>query len=80
MFERRISDEDVQSVLETGEAIENYLDNSPYPSRLILGFCGSRPIHILVADNNKDQETIVITVYEPDPAQWDPTFRRRKRS
>lgn len=79
MFERRISDEDVRHVLKTGEVIQSYADDSPYPSRLILGFCGTRPIHALVADNNEDHETIVITVYEPDPAHWDPTYRRRKK-
>jgi len=31
MFERRISDEDIRYILQTGEVIENYLDDSPYP-------------------------------------------------
>lgn len=78
MFQHQISEADVRHVLETGEVIEDYPDDRPYPSRLVLGFRGGRPIHVGVADNVEDQETIVITVYEPDPAQWDPTFRRRR--
>ena len=78
MFRRRISEADVQQVLETGEAIEDYPEDRPYPSSLILGFTDGRPIHIVVADNHQTQETIVITVYEPDPERWDATFRRRR--
>ena len=78
MFRRHISEPDVRHVLETGEAIEEYPDDQPYPSRLVLGFCGTRPIHVVAADNAQDQETIVVTVYEPDPTRWDQTFKRRK--
>lgn len=75
MSERGISEPDVQHVLRTGDVIEDYPNDLPYPSRLVLGFCGSRPIHVVAADNAADQESIVITVYEPNPARWDSTFR-----
>ena len=78
MFRHGISEADVKQVLETGEAIEDYPEDRPYPSRLILGFTAGRPIQIVVADNHQAQETIVITVYEPDPKRWDATFRRRR--
>jgi len=78
MFQRRISEEDIRHVLTTGEVIEEYPDETPYPSRLVLGWYGSRPIHVVIADHIEAQETIVITVYEPDPDQWEPGFRRRK--
>lgn len=78
MFQRRISEEDIRHVLTTGEVIEEYPDETPYPSRLVLGWYGSRPIHVVTADHIEVQETIVITVYEPDPDQWEPGFRRRK--
>jgi hypothetical protein len=51
----------------------------PYPSRLLLGFVGGRALHVVVADSADDGETIVVTVYEPDPALWRPGFRRRRR-
>ncbi len=80
MFERGISREDVRDVLASGEIIEDYPDDNPYPSRLLLGYRGSRPLHVVAADNPSEPETIVITVYEPDPARWDATFRQRKSS
>ena len=78
MFERRLTPEDVQQVLKTGEVIEDYPNDVPYPSRLVLGWRGSRPIHVVAADNDKDRETIVITSYEPDPDRWGLDFKRRK--
>ena len=61
MFQRRISMEDIRRVLETGEVIEEYPDDTPYPSRLILGWNGTKPLHVVIADNNEDKETIIIT-------------------
>lgn len=78
MFRRRITADDVRQVLATGEAIEDYPDDTPYPSRLVVGWCGSRPIHVVAAENAESDETIVITVYEPDPARWEAGFRRGK--
>jgi hypothetical protein len=49
----------------------------PYPSRLVLGWIGKRPLHIVIAENMESQETIVITVYEPDSDKWMPGFMRR---
>ena len=80
MFERRISVEDVNAALATGNTIEDYPDDTPYPSRLLLGYAGARPLHVVAADNATEGEQIIITVYEPDPAQWEPTFTLRKKS
>ncbi|MDO8689959.1 MAG: DUF4258 domain-containing protein [Dehalococcoidia bacterium] len=78
MFQRGISREDVRHVLSTGETIEEYPDDAPYPSRLLLGWRGSRPLHVVVADNVEVGEAIVVTVYEPDSGQWNAGFRRKK--
>lgn len=78
MFERGITAEDVRDVLETGDTIERYPDDTPYPSRLVLGWRGVRPLHVVVADDQEGNELIVISVYEPDPATWEPGFKRRK--
>jgi hypothetical protein len=80
MFERGITIADVREVLDNGEVIENYASDFPYPSRLVLGWRGTRPIHIVAADNQRAGETIIITVYEPDPQQWDADFKRRKQT
>ncbi len=78
MFQRHITVDEVRNALTSGEVIESYPEGTPYPSRLVLGWSGSRPLHIVAAENAKERETIVITLYEPDRKQWEPGFRRRK--
>lgn len=78
MFSREVSDENVRYVIQKGEVIEDYPTDTPYPSKLILGWIGSRPLHIVVAENRGQKEFIVITVYEPSLDKWETGFRRRK--
>lgn len=75
----RFADADVIEALRAGEVIERYPDDTPLPGRLVLGWSGSRPIHIVAADDPETGETIVITVYEPGPERWDLSFRDRRR-
>jgi len=78
MFQRRITEKEVRSVLENGEVIEAYPEDSPYPSRLLFGWVGTKPLHVVAAENSQDEETIVITVYEPNREEWAEGFKRRK--
>ena len=79
MVQRNIAVTDVHEVLATGEVIEVYPDDTPYPSRLVLGWRGNRPVHVVAADNTDIDETIIITAYEPGADQWETGFRRRRR-
>jgi hypothetical protein len=78
MFQRGITAQDVHLVLQGGETIEEYADDRPYPAKLVLGWSGSRPLHVVVAENIDAGETVVITVYEPDPEQWNADYRRKR--
>ena len=80
MYQREISEHEVRHAIATGETVEDYPNDTPYPSRLVLGWSGRRPIHVVVADNVDDQENIVITAYEPDPLEWEADFKMRKTS
>jgi len=77
MFERRISVEDVRTAITHGEVVQTYPDDKPYPSRLLLGWVGTRPLHVVVAEDSEDGILIVVTAYEPDPIQWDSGFKRK---
>ena len=79
MFERHFNEMDIQECIELAEVIEGYPNDTPYPSRLVMGSVRGRPIHIVLADNAEAKETVVITVYEPDPKQWETDFRRRRK-
>ncbi|MCL5292761.1 MAG: DUF4258 domain-containing protein [Actinobacteria bacterium] len=77
MFERRIGEDAIRHVLETGEVIQNYPDYKPFPSSLLMGWYESRPIHVVIVRDNKAQ-IIIITAYKPDVDQWQSDFKRRK--
>ena len=77
MFQRKIQSSEVRAVLENGETIEDYPMNTPYPSRLILGWSSNRPIHVVADYAAEAYEWIVITVYLPDPTLWSDGYRWR---
>lgn len=72
-------DEIFFSVLQ-GEVIEDYPNDRPYPSCLILGenFAGE-PIHSVWAYNLVNGWAVLITVYRPAPERWIDNRVRRKR-
>jgi uncharacterized protein DUF4258 len=84
MVERDIPEEAVAEVVFRGKIIESYPEDRPYPSRLLLGWVNTgqsestraRPIHVVSATT--EHEIIIVTVYEPDPAQWAAGFEKRK--
>ena len=78
MFERSISAKKISQALQSGETIEDYSAEMPEPSRLILGFQGKRPFHIVTSENPEAKEITIITVYVPDPDKWNKDFRTRK--
>jgi hypothetical protein len=78
MFERHISAKKVRAALETGETIEDYSAEMPEPSRLILGFQGKRPFHMVTSENQDTNETTIITVYLPDSNKWNKDYKSRR--
>jgi hypothetical protein len=78
MFERNISDEVVEKVIKNGKIIEEYLDDKPYPSFLILGYEKDnfkKPIHVVFAKDDKN--IIVITAYRPSELKWTNNYQTR---
>ncbi|MBI4410788.1 MAG: DUF4258 domain-containing protein [Gemmatimonadetes bacterium] len=74
-----ISDGEVYEAIVSGDVIESYPEDQPYPSVLVLGQTKrSRPLHIVCAYARPDDRVIVVTVYQPDPERWAADFRRRK--
>lgn len=78
MFERGISHDEVKTALGTGEVIEAYPDDHPYPSCLLWGCVEERVLHVVVAQVPATSRCIVVTVYEPDPVRWDDNGKRRR--
>ena len=79
MFERALSRDEVLAVVATGEVIADYPDDQPYPSVLLLGIVGSKPIHAVVASDPARGLCTVVTAYVPETALWSPDFKTRRR-
>ncbi len=74
----QIKEHEVYEAICTGEVIEEYPDDIPYPSLLIFGSTrNNRPLHAVCAYNIDQDLVIIITVYQPDPFLWQ-NYRRRK--
>ncbi len=54
-----------------GEIIEDYPDDSPYPSCLVYGNTSSNePVHSVWAYNRETGWAALITAYRPEPGRW----------
>jgi len=78
MFNRRIGDTDVHEVVQNGKIIEEYPDDTPYSSYLLLETIKGRPLHVVVGYNKEEGVLIVITAYKPDPHLWEENYTRRR--
>jgi hypothetical protein len=75
-----IRDQEVYEASAECTIVEEYPDDRPYPSVLVLGRTNEgRPVHVVCAYAPEDDQLIVITVYEPDPNRWDDEFRQRRK-
>ena len=71
----------IRTVLLHGHVVENYPDDTPYPTSLRLGHdkhC--KPLHVVVAENSNKKHTVIVDVYHPNPDLWmsDWTTRRNR--
>lgn len=76
---REISLTEIKHVILNGEIIENYPNDKPYPSCLILGYVKHHlPLYVLCALGDIVH---IITIHWLDPQKWlDPKTRREKIS
>lgn len=62
--------QEMREAVSAGEVIEDYPDDKYGPSCLILGFTlANKPIHLQCSHPSRPIVKL-ITVYEPDPAEW----------
>jgi hypothetical protein len=75
MFERNVSTDDLIAIISSGEIIEEYLDDEPCPSVLIMGFIDAVAYHTVIALCS--DHIRVITVYIPEQDKWIEYRKRR---
>lgn len=79
LSERGITLDDVICCVATGEIIEQYENDKPLPSCLVLGTeINGRYIHAVVSCCN--EFIYLITAYYPDVQQWSSDFKKRRKS
>jgi len=78
MYERGIGISEIRAALEKGEDIEHYVDIATYPGRLILYQTGKKHLHVVAADNQAEDQAIIVTGYRPDRRRWTDDFKRRR--
>ena len=79
VVERNISNAEIRETGTRAVVIEDYSGDKYGPSCLLLGFTvASRPLHIQVTRQSGQPRLKIITLYEPDPAEWVDFVVRRK--
>ncbi len=77
LFQRNISQEDIENALLDGEIIEEYENDYPYPSCLVYGInLNDEVLHIVCGLN--EIELWIITAYYPDNIKWEEDLKKRK--
>ena len=77
--QRRIFLKDVIACIMNGEIIEQYPDDYPYPSCLILGMSiEDKYLHVVIG--NHESDLFLITAYFPSFDKWESDFKTRKEN
>ena len=75
---RGISIEDIENAVINGEIIEQYPNDYPYPSCLVIGYTfNKRALHVVCGSNGI--ELWLITAYYPNPELWMDNYRQRRK-
>ena len=77
--QRNIKARDIKHAVFNGEIIEQYPNDFPFPSCLILGkTISGQYIHIVMSDEGSMSR--IITAYYPDGNKWCTDFKQRKEN
>lgn len=77
LIERNITIDDIVNAIETGQIIEQYPNDQPFPSCLVLGHTiQEKSIHIIVSLNGG--KMYLITAYFPNSDKWESDMKTRK--
>jgi len=80
-IERNITINEIETVLYDCTVVSEYVDDKPLASYLVAGFTEeNRPLHMVIAIDDKEEYIWIITVYEPDKNKWDESYTRRIES
>ena len=78
LLERGISQDEVLEAIASGEVIEDYPNDYPFPSMLLYG----NGIHVVCALGEYSGKPIaaIVTAYRPSIDRWEPDMRTRRKN
>jgi hypothetical protein len=81
MLQREIRTAEIRAILPKLQVIEDRPNDLPHPTKLLLGWCDGRPLHIVLAFPFESQEIIVVSAYDPreEADRWCEGFSARRR-
>lgn len=79
MAARGITEQQVEKVAREGEVIEDYPDDRPLPSCLLLAYVAAKPIHIVLGFDAANKICVIITAYEPGFDKFEADNKTRKK-
>lgn len=78
LIKRNITRSEVKATLMTGVIIEEYPNDYPFPSCLVLGLSTpTQYIHVVCGIGN--DRLWIITAYRPDTTIWNESFTKRRK-
>jgi hypothetical protein len=77
---RFIERESILAAVEQIELIESYPQDKYLPSYLVHGADGEGAFHVLFALDVAGGNVRVVTAYRPDPKDWEPDLKTRRKS
>lgn len=76
---RSITRQQIIDAIDKYEIIEAYPEDKYLPSYLLLATQEGNAFHVLLALDLEADNIRVVTAYRPDPAEWEPGFKKRRR-
>lgn len=77
LIKRGVTLSQVKAGIASGKVIEQYPDDYPHPSALILGYTNDgKPLHIVVGMG--DDVIWFVTTYYPDSNIWESDYKTRR--
>ncbi len=77
--QRNLRGEMLMAAAASFEVIESYPDDKYLPSFLVRGEAEGMVFHAQIATDVKGNNVRIVTMYVPEPDDWDDGFRLRRR-
>lgn len=78
LIQRNLSQDEVIEAIQSGEIIEQYPNDYPHPSCLVLGITiAGKYLHVVCGRGV--EEVWMISAYSPNPVEWETDLKTRKK-